>query len=361
MKELNSHFSYVLNKMNAKSEITLGFIGGSITQGFAATSQQHTWVYQVYQWFVKKYPNARVNYINAGIGGTTSHLGTARVQEDIIKFHPDVVFVDFCVNDDNTPHFQETFEGLIRQILKSPSSPAIFSLNNILYNTGINAEEQYLPILTHYDIPYLSIRNTLYADICNGHLAETDITADSLHPNDFGHQLIAKNIIGILEELENRSFPVSLHNTVPSPLTENAFESAKRLNTYTHDPFVTIRENGFVKDLDKPSCYTDFFKKGWIGSKVGDAIEFELSCRCLAIQYRKTINRPTPVARVTLNNNETTSIILDGNFDENWGDCLYLQTILEEKEKGTHLVRVEIIQTHENDQVPFYLLSLIYS
>ena len=54
-------------------------------------------------------------------------------------------------------------------------------------------------------------------------------------------------------------------------------------------------------------------------------------------------------------------LLLDGNFRETWGDCLYLDTVAEGLEPGTHTVKVEIAEAHEDDAVPFYLVSVIGS
>ena len=51
--------------------------------------------------------------------------------------------------------------------------------------------------------------------------------------------------------------------------------------------------------------------------------------------------------------------ILDGNFEENWGDCLYLEPVLHHGENKTHTVEIEIINDETEDATPFYLLSLI--
>ena len=58
------------------------------------------------------FPEAEFTCVNAGIGGTTSHFGAARAEEDLLYARPDVVFVEFSVNDDDEAHFKECYEGL---------------------------------------------------------------------------------------------------------------------------------------------------------------------------------------------------------------------------------------------------------
>ena len=55
-------------------------------------------------------------------------------------------------------------------------------------------------------------------------------------------------------------------------------------------------------------------------------------------------------------------ILLDGNFDEEWGDCLYLESILHHGKRGTHTVQIRVLPEYGEESisyVPFYLLSLI--
>lgn len=56
---------------------------------------------------------------------------------------------------------------------------------------------------------------------------------------------------------------------------------------------------------------------------------------------------------------EEQAVILDGNFEETLGDCLFLQKIMHHGEEKVHTVDIEIIEAHEDDKSTFYLLSLI--
>lgn len=79
-----------------------------------------------------------------------------------------------------------------------------------------------------------------------------------------------------------------------------------------------------------------------------------------AVQYRKSVQQPVPKAKAVIDGDEAHAVILDGNFTEDWGDCLYLEPLLHHAEKKVH--RIEIIVTDAKDIVrPFYLVSLIVS
>ena len=110
-----------LDRARRGEKLTVGFIGGSITNGSLATVHENCYAARTVDGLRKRYPAADLTYINAGIGGTTSHFGVARCTEDLLKYMPDLVVCEFSVNDENTCFYRETFEGLIRKILTARS------------------------------------------------------------------------------------------------------------------------------------------------------------------------------------------------------------------------------------------------
>ena len=106
----------LMDKAKKGGEIRLSFIGGSITQGAASSDSKLCYANLVYEWWMEKFPKTEFIYNNAGIGGTTSQFGVARVERDVLITNPDFVLVEFSVNDMANEHFVETYEGLIRKI-----------------------------------------------------------------------------------------------------------------------------------------------------------------------------------------------------------------------------------------------------
>ena len=66
------------------------------------------------------------------------------------------------------------------------------------------------------------------------------------------------------------------------------------------------------------------------------------------------------VAKVVLDGDEANAMVLDGNFDETWGDCLYITTVAKHIEDKAHSVEITITEGDES-MVPFYLVSVIGS
>jgi len=57
---------------------------------------------------------------------------------------------------------------------------------------------------------------------------------------------------------------------------------------------------------------------------------------------------------------EANATELNGNFDETWGDCLYITTIAKHIEDRKHTVEITVTEGDES-MIPFYLVSVIGS
>ena len=356
----NNRLSNLFHRAEKGEELTIAFFGGSITQGSLAEKPEDMYARRVFSWWEKTFPQATFHYVNGGIGGTTSHYGVSRVVTDLLMYQPDFVVVDFSVNDESDTFFQETYEGLIRKILSWTSKPAVLLLNNIYYDSGKTAQDLHNEIGDYYGIPHVSIRESIYADMKAGKYTREQLTPDGLHPNSFGHGLVAQQIINYLEEmkevldekkgrfLDDIEKKIEIRqekefieqSVVPKSLTPNSYENTKRL---------TIREispklNGFLPDTREKKGMLDHFKNGWVGKKAGDSITFTLEASNIAVQYRKTIDRPALRAKLVLDEDVENAVILDGNFEEDWGDCLWLEPILHHGEKKVHTVEITILE-----------------
>lgn len=355
-----------LMKRAANGEsLVIGFLGGSITQGSLSSTPKTCYAYLVYEWWKKSFPNAAFSFVNGGIGGTTSHYGGARAWKDVLCYRPDIVTVDFSVNDDANEFFEETYEGTLRRLLAAPSSPAVVVLNNVFYDTGKNAQDYHNRIADHYGIPHVSIKDTVYPDVESGKIVRADITPDNLHPNDKGHRLVADEICKLLDSIKaeveeetiaGKSTKTEASALLPAALTENAYEHSRLIQIQDNEAIL----DGFLVDPIEKKGMLDIFKNGWTAAHTNDKISFEIECSCLAVQYRKSVQQPVPKAKAVIDGDEAHAVILEGNFTEDWGDCLYLEPLLHHAEKKVH--RIEITVTDAKDIVrPFYLVSLIVS
>ncbi|MBQ9119845.1 MAG: SGNH/GDSL hydrolase family protein [Lachnospiraceae bacterium] len=371
-------FAKVMQRAKAGEKLKIGFIGGSITQGSLATQQDRCYAYLVYSWWKEQFAQAEFEYINAGIGATTSQFAVARIESDLLRYEPDVVFLEFSVNDTDNDFFKETFEGVVRKILTSASEPALFMFNNVQYNDGVNAQRVHNAIGTAYDLPIVSMKNSIYEEIVAGNIAAAEITPDNLHPNDKGHRMVADVICNLLSEIRTKTEGLKLAEETDSadamatnaaantylapyqmpeqPVTPNRYINSKR---YQNQNMPQEKRSGFTPDTREQYGVADIFKNGYTACEQGAYLETTVECSRLAVQFRRTITQPAPIAKAVVDGNEDAAVVLDGNFDETWGDCIYLKDIATDLPYGTHTLRIELTKVPEQMANDFYFISVI--
>lgn len=348
MKEL-------MKRAKAGDRMTLAFLGGSITQGSVSSRYTDCYAYIVYDWFVRRFPRTAFTYINAGVGGTTSQFGVSRVDEDVLLYKPDLVMIEFSVNDDDTDFYKETYEGLVRRVYGNAYEPAVLLVHNIRYDTGISAERSHREIGAHYDLPSVSMKTTIYPEVVSGAIPNRLITPDDLHPNSDGHGLVAEVITDFLDQVYVQMMQKEEPAAMPKPLTANAYGNVRRYQNHNSAPLC----DGFAPDHTLKKYVNDMFRGGWTADREGACIIFETEGTEIAVQYRKSVKHPAPVAVAIVDDDENNAIELDANFDETWGDCLYISTLAHHIAGGTHKVEIRLKETREKNAVPFYLVSVI--
>lgn len=94
----------IIEKLKAGQSIKIAFFGDSVTQGcfegdWNPEDLQYVYHTRFCKMLRKKYPNAQIEAINAGIGGNTSGMGLYRIQKDVLDHKPDFCVVCFGIND----------------------------------------------------------------------------------------------------------------------------------------------------------------------------------------------------------------------------------------------------------------------
>ena len=388
----------VMERADKGDKITVAFLGGSITEGSVASDDKNCYAYLTYRWWCSTFPDARIQYVNAGIGGTPSLLGVGRCNEDILDYEPDVVYIEFSVNDVDLPNVSEIYEGLLRKVLYSKSNPAVVVINNGFYNDGRTVQDVHNKLASYYGIPAISIVDTLVACTLDGRIPIRDITPDDLHPNDRGHILLAGVIRYVQDKIYNeyldKRIDLTLQNSVLSEnadkcslscdsnaqtpdistyrnpneadpscpahmlpaLTGNSYETLHRYNSINSNPVL----NGFRVDERPIEAVKIWERGGYLAEHTGDSIEYIIKASTICVSFKRSLIKPAPIAKVFLDGAEVA--ILDANFDEDWGNKLEIVPILEgsksdSADRPSHSIKVEIVDAPEGC-VPFYLVAV---
>ena len=272
-----ARFAKVFEKAAKGEPITVGFIGGSITQGAISGAQrQNCWARVTTQWIQKQFPNTDVTYVNAGIGGTGSDYGNFRAETHLFSYEPDIVFIEFSVNDnpDNTLQ-HETYEALVRRSLNLENSPAVALVISVLASD--KAVSNAMEYAEYYGLPVVNANTGVYYAIDAGEFSFQEYAPDGTHPYEWGHRVMAdmvinmiKNIVSLAETATQDELTIQ---PVPdSPITEcnydnllytDAEELAKGENTWE---LVDVTEGDYKG------------RKALVG-EAGDTLKFTLNAK----------------------------------------------------------------------------------
>lgn len=240
-------FKGVFSRAERGETIRLGFIGGSITAGAIASAPANSYAALVSDWWRKTFPKARIEVVNAAVGGTGSLYGSLRVGQELLSHGPDAVIIEFSVNDAWTD--QEPFESLVRHVLASSPNIAIMLLF-MVYDNGGSEQEWQQKIGAHYKLPMVSYRDAIWPELQSGRLRTTDILVDIVHPNDFGHRIAADLVTAELDRLRKAEAGDGTSAALPPPLYGARFQNARWINALMLKP--KISEGWTLTKTDDP-------------------------------------------------------------------------------------------------------------
>ena len=198
-----------VEKAKAGEPVTLAFIGGSITQGAGATPiNTMCYTRRMFEAFTKKFNcESNATYIKAGVGGTPSELGMLRYRRDVLQNDtaaPDIVVIEFAVNDAGDETEGECYEALIRKAMNGPGHPAVLLIFSV-FADDYNLEDRCIPIGEHYDLPMTSLKRCVtpqfYKTPDEGRIiSKARYFYDVFHPTNLGHQVMADCLMKLVEE-----------------------------------------------------------------------------------------------------------------------------------------------------------------
>ena len=322
-------------------DITVGVIGGSITQGSSANDHNNCYAELFHKYWVEKFPQSNVNFVNAGIGGTNSYLGVHRVDTQLLDSKPDAVIVEFSVNDTDKLMNKYSYDSLVRKILNCDSQPAVM----LLFTTqedGTSLWETHKEIGAAYDLPMLSYRAVVYPEVSAGTLDWKDISPDNIHPNDEGHkligQLVSRYLDSVYDDLDNIDDSSVAFDT--PAYTADYYKDAKMLGASD----ITPREiSGFEQGGN--SVYPELFPDNFVTEGEG-YLKFETECKCLGFFYLKKVDGKGGKYDVYVDGERKGT--LDADFKGGWGNYGETQQILISKDSEKHTVEIKLAEGSTN-------------
>lgn len=295
----NQRMKKLIERARAGEELTVGFIGGSITQGMNAGAQE-CYAYLTYQYFAETFSDMdKVSYVNAGIAGTPSVLGNIRSERDLLSHEPDLIVIEFAVNDAQDMNHKYSYESLVQRCLDMENEPAVILLFTVT-EIGYTCQQQMMVTGYANGVPMISVPDAITPELEAGTMAWTDYSNDDVHPDKNGHALIRDFFAYYFEQVDACAETDEPYKR-PS-LTPN---KPWYVNVDFYDASNLLPEQVNAGSFTQKTTITNF-PNGWVHEK--DAGNEFFTCtfesNCLFLIY-KQVNSAT---------NGSVDVYVDGEF-----------------------------------------------
>lgn len=306
-----TRMSDVFQKAQNGEDITVAYIGGSITEGYNAGTTEFyaktcTDLLQGY------FPDITVTGVNAGISGTPSLLGNLRLERDVLSADPDIVFVEFAVNDGQEADYKNAYESLVRTLLTQEKDIAVVLLFTVL-DSGYTCQEHMSKIGANYDLPMISVHDSVYEEIEAGRMTWQDYSNDQSHPNAYGH----KCITNFVDNYYQKVLPVVAENVgeVSKELPDPVF-SAKYMNMHYMD---SATMDGVELDGFEQYDTHGSFHNGWMYRGTdGGSMKFTVECSVLEMVFKANNSDKYGTADIYVDGEKIKSVV--SNMSDGWNN-----------------------------------------
>lgn len=234
----------VMQRLQAGEPITLATIGGSITTGHAAQPpRERGWAA-----LLARSLGPGVRLVNAGVSGTDSAAGVQRLDRQVLDAAPDLVIVEFGVNDQwlDPAVRGSSYEALLRRLLAAKKPPAVVVLGLTQQgNQARDAVDLQLRLAARYGLASLDFGRWMQARVDAGEDRWAALYDEPVHPNDTGHQRIALALAETLHAAARApATPDTAAAALPAAVHGHAHEFTRLLMGDTLKPY---QSHGFER------------------------------------------------------------------------------------------------------------------
>ena len=237
------HVPKTANAIRNTGRCAVCCVGGSLTVGDGAfVPSELPWRPAFVKYLTEEVApqhGCEIHEIRAAIGAMKSYGSVFTYTRNVINKEPDLVFVEFCVNDSTSPDkdlTRKSVEGIVRQTKNDPRRPDIALLGAGARPGWANTDDGLVDhsihraIAEHYDVPFIDVQaHILHALEERGETwdAVAADEKDDLHLNDTGNRLWFECMRDWFEEEMSRYDPdrPPTAGPIPPPLFSDEFQA----------------------------------------------------------------------------------------------------------------------------------------
>ncbi len=232
-----------IQKSQAGEPVTVAYLGGSITVGGSTAPAQgvdrtgrtysydmdinrDSWRALTFEWLRETYEQTPGQFVqvSAGLGATGSRMGAYRLARDILPYQPDLLFIEYAINDGGVgPVTKEdpsdprsilrSYQSIISRVKKQNPDCAIF-IPISTYRDALTREHEAFRASAEmtekaahwFQVPYADITRVYYKDPLPEGLERDRLfdgpesAGNRVHPSMQGHRAYAEGVIAVLKK-----------------------------------------------------------------------------------------------------------------------------------------------------------------
>ena len=364
-----------IDKAKRGEPVTVAFIGGSITHGAGAEPLHlNCYAYRSYDLFKRMFAGedgSSIRLIKAGVGGTPSELGIVRYERNVLRdgrANPDIVIIEFAVNDADDETKGNCYESLVLKALGAENKPAVILLFSV-FESDWNFQDRLAPVGWHYHLPMVSIKDAVvdqfqWTKEQGNVISKKQFFYDIYHPTNAGHQIMSDCLGKLFEEVDRSSLDKEDDANGKPPLIGNDFVDIKLLDRLNGDRIAVIDEGGFREvdtdlqktEMDDHSHGTPLFPNNWMHTGTSDKHYFKMTLRSkrLIMVFKDSGNEDFGTASIWVNGKQVRTA---DPHKVNWTHCNAI-LLYNEQETDEHTIEIRMEDNQENKR--FTILGFGY-
>ncbi|MBT2657166.1 SGNH/GDSL hydrolase family protein [Bacillus sp. ISL-18] len=372
----NQRLKAAIEKAERGEDVTIAYIGGSITQGAGAKPiHTHCYAYQSYLKFREMFgkdDGRNVHFVKAGVGGTPSELGMIRYERDVLrngKVKPDIVIVEFAVNDAGDETKGICYESLCLKILSSENNPAVILLFSVFVDDW-NLQERLSPVGMHHELPMVSVKDAVVEQFRltkeeGNIITKRQFFYDIYHPTNDGHTIMADCLSYLFSETKKSFRDRNDIKIDRLPVYGNGFKDVQLLDRKDNRIDATINVGSFwetdvdlqMVEMDANSFVTPQFPNNWMHTTTSgnESFKMTINSRSLILVYKDSGNSEFGIAEIFVDGKHVKTA---DPHEVNWTHC---NAVILYQENACREHQVEIKMASDNEDKCYTILGFGYT
>ena len=202
-EELRKYVERTRQELESGADATIVCFGDSITAGYAVRRGFPSFLLESLR---QRFPDSKIEMINSGISGDTSQDGLSRLDWAVLSYEPDLVTINFGINDCvlglSLEEYEMNLVEMVRRIRAGPDSEIL-----LLSSQPLESPPYDQRVLDYYQTVETVAKemNVGFVDVYGAWMKRVRVgmPLDSLilpgldHPNEAGYRIIAEELMSL--------------------------------------------------------------------------------------------------------------------------------------------------------------------